>query len=166
MATVYDVVKGISQAMSNTHDGAIDEKGEPVKIGLRREKPTSIYDRRLMDGFAVKLEGNMLRLNYQTETVLKEVHGTDFEGEIDQVIENCISFLKKEYKKVTGESLSLKAVGKPTVNVRYMNRIRVWAEAHKMYEIQGLGKVDKVERKTPEEKLSDACKAWIGMKDR
>ena len=31
MATTLEIVNGISQAMANTHDGALDEKGEPVK---------------------------------------------------------------------------------------------------------------------------------------
>ena len=30
MATTLEIVNGISQAMANTHDGALDEKGEPV----------------------------------------------------------------------------------------------------------------------------------------
>ena len=38
MAEVLDIVRGISQVMANTHDGALDENGEPVKIGLKREE--------------------------------------------------------------------------------------------------------------------------------
>ena len=45
MATVLEIVRGISQAMSNTHDGALDENGEPVKIGLRREEEVTINDK-------------------------------------------------------------------------------------------------------------------------
>ena len=33
--SVLDIVRGISQAVANTHDGALDEEGNPVKIGLR-----------------------------------------------------------------------------------------------------------------------------------
>ena len=55
--SVLDVVRGISQAVSNSHDGALDENGEPVKIGLRREEEVSIYDKRVMDGFSIRLFG-------------------------------------------------------------------------------------------------------------
>ena len=32
-----EVFRGISQAMGHAYDGATDEKGEPIKIGLRRD---------------------------------------------------------------------------------------------------------------------------------
>ena len=38
MATTLEIVNAISQVLSNSYDGALDEKGEPVKIGLRREE--------------------------------------------------------------------------------------------------------------------------------
>ena len=31
---IIDIVNGISQAAANAYDGALDEKGEPIKIGL------------------------------------------------------------------------------------------------------------------------------------
>ena len=38
MATTLEIINGISQVLANTYDGALDESGEPVKIGLRREE--------------------------------------------------------------------------------------------------------------------------------
>ncbi len=38
MATIYEIVQGLSQAAANGYDGALDENGEPVKIGLKRER--------------------------------------------------------------------------------------------------------------------------------
>ena len=38
MATTLEIIDGISQVLANTYDGALDESGEPVKIGLRREE--------------------------------------------------------------------------------------------------------------------------------
>lgn len=163
MASVYEIIQGISQVMAKTYDGALDEDGNPVKIGLRREEPVSIYDKRLMDGFSVKMEGNLLKLCYSSETTLKEVYSSDFENEITQVMEQCISFLKKEYKKITKNSLGLKAVGEPKLLVQHMNRVRTWVEAHQLYEISGIDSPEK-STKTSKEKLSDAVKSWMGLK--
>ena len=34
----YEVIRGIAQAAANAYDGALDDKGEPIKIGLKREE--------------------------------------------------------------------------------------------------------------------------------
>ena len=65
MATTLEIINGISQAMANTHDGALDEKGDPVETGfLRREEEVTIHDRRLIDGFSVALYGSQLCLKF------------------------------------------------------------------------------------------------------
>ena len=38
MATVYEIIQGLSQAAANVSDGALDENGEPVQAGLKREE--------------------------------------------------------------------------------------------------------------------------------
>ena len=38
MASVLEIVNGISQVLANSYDGTTDEDGEPVKIGLKREE--------------------------------------------------------------------------------------------------------------------------------
>ena len=47
MATVYEIVQGLSQAAANAYDGALDEGGEPLKAGLQREDGDPILDKRL-----------------------------------------------------------------------------------------------------------------------
>ena len=54
MATTSEIVNAISQVLANTYDGALDESGEPVKIGLRREEGNPLIDHRVMDGFGIK----------------------------------------------------------------------------------------------------------------
>ena len=54
---VIDIVKGISVAAGNAYDGAKDENGEDLKIGLKREEGNPNIDRRRMDGFGVKVSG-------------------------------------------------------------------------------------------------------------
>ena len=74
MATTYEIVKGISQAMTRAYDGAHDENGEPVKIGLKREEGNPLIDKRVMDGFGVKFHGNRLMITYHAEIMLKDIY--------------------------------------------------------------------------------------------
>ena len=110
MATVLEIIQGIQQAAANAYDGALDENGEPLKVGLRREEGHPILDKRVMDGFGVNFNGNILRIKYQGEVTLREVYKGDFEGEIAQRLQDISSFLKKEYKKITGDGLTLTKV--------------------------------------------------------
>ena len=55
MATTLEIINGISQVLSNSYDGALDESGEPVKIGLRREEGNPLVDPRVMDGFGAHI---------------------------------------------------------------------------------------------------------------
>ena len=66
MATALEIARGISQVMANVHDGALDESGDPISIGLKREEDVSVHDRRLMDGFKVALYGDHLGLGLTT----------------------------------------------------------------------------------------------------
>mgnify|MGYP006398766473 CR=1 FL=1 len=45
MANINDVVKGLAQAAANAYDGALDENGDPLELGLKREKGRGIYSR-------------------------------------------------------------------------------------------------------------------------
>ena len=95
MADMLKIVNGISQAVANSHDGAIDENGDPVLIGLKREEGVPITDKRVMDGFNVSFYGDQLCVHYHSEVFLKEVHDKKFESNVEQMIENIVSFIKK-----------------------------------------------------------------------
>ena len=82
MATVYEIVQGLSQAAANAYDGAMTEDGDPIKAGLKREEGDPLIDKRVMDGFNVKFHGNMMRLSYMSEVTLKEVYANGFESDI------------------------------------------------------------------------------------
>ena len=64
MSNIADIVKGINQAAANAFDGAIDEEGEPLDVGLERDKSTPITDKRVMDGFGVTFSGGTMKINY------------------------------------------------------------------------------------------------------
>ncbi len=142
MATTLEIIQGIRQAASNAYDGALDENGEPVKIGLKREEGNPLLDQRVMDGFNVSFYGKRLCIGYHSEVRLKEVYGSNFESDTEQMIEDIASFLKREYKKVTGNSLSLKAVGEVDVLVQNTSKVRSWVQAKKHYEIGSLSEVE------------------------
>jgi len=152
MATTLDVVRTISQIVSNTYDGALDEDGNPVKTGLRREEGDLIVDSRVMDGFKVAFHGNLLRINYQSEISLKETHDVKFSDNINQTIRDVAKFLKKEYKKVTGNTLSLKPVGEADIMVQSMSRIRNWINCRQDYEIGGIDSINVDSNLEPEER--------------
>jgi len=139
--SVLDVIQGLSQAAANAYDGAHNEDGDLREIGLRREEGNALLDERVMDGFGVKFMGPILCINYQTQVKLKEIYGGKFENEMNQTMGDISSFLKKEYRKITGKSVSLTKDGEIDIRVENSTRIRSWATAYQMYKIGGIDEV-------------------------
>jgi len=136
MATALEIVRGISQVMAYAHDGALDENGEPISIGLDREEGNPITDSRVIDGFGYTISGNRLRISYHSECNIKEVHNHNkFEGEIESKINKIKNFIAKEYKKVTGDSLSLTKDGEIQVTVQPISMKRTDVTANQYYKI-------------------------------
>ena len=166
--SVYDVIKGINQAAANAHDGAHDERYSydktARKAGLKREEGDAILDSRLMDGFSVRFHGGNMILNYHSEFPLKDAHKNQFEDDVNSTMASVVKYLKKEYKKITGNSLSLTPTGDPKILVQSISRVRCWLEATREYKIGGLANAtDKVLAGTPEDRLSDAVKKWLDL---
>ena len=139
MATTLEIVNAISQVLANTYDGALDESGEPVKIGLRREEGNPLVDHRIMDGFGAHVSGDRLHIKYHAEIPLKEVHANGFESEMESMVEKVKSFIQKEYNKIAKGSLSLSDPSEVDVLVEYISRIRCSVKVHKCYKIGGVG---------------------------
>ena len=138
MATVYEIVQGLSQAAANAYDGALDENGEPLLAGLQREEGDPILDKRVMDGFNVRFHGNMMCLSYMSEVTLKEVYAGGFETRMEEQLAEIVKFLKKEYRKIRGESVALTPHGEIDVHVENSTRIRSWVTAKMNYKVGGL----------------------------
>jgi len=138
MATVYEIVQGLSQAAANAYDGALDENGEPLLAGLKREEGNPILDKRVMDGFNVSFYGNMMCIKYMSEVQLKEVYASGFESDIENQLAEISKFLQKEYKKITGKSVSLTTEGEVDVRVENSSRVRSWVTAKMHYKVGGL----------------------------
>ena len=144
MATVYEIVQGLSQAAANAYDGALTEDGEPIKAGLQREEGNPLIDKRVMDGFNVRFAGNMMVLSYQSEVQLKEVYAPGFEDDMVQRIADISKWLKKEYKRITGDSVTLTKEGEIDLRVENSSRVRSWVTASCNYKVGGLDDAMKV----------------------
>ena len=136
MATVYEIVQGLAQAAANAYDGALGEDYEPVKTGaLRREEGDALIDQRVMDGFGVKFYGNMMCLTYHSEIQLKEIYAPGFESDIDQRMSDIAGWIKKEYKRITGDSVTLTEDGEVDIRAENSSRVRSWVTAKKHFKI-------------------------------
>ena len=166
MASVFDIVRGISQAAANAYDGSQDEKysldGEARKIGLKREEGDAIIDSRVVDGFNVRMSGPILTISYQSDIKLKDVYAGDIEADVDEMIENVASFLKKEYKKVTGDTLSLSADGEVDVLVQNTSKVRVFVVGKKNYKVGNLEGVLEVGLPS-EDRLDKSIRDFISL---
>jgi hypothetical protein len=160
MATVYEIVQGLSQAAANAYDGALTEEDEPLLAGLQREEGNPILDKRVMDGFNVKFYGDMMCLTYHSEVMLREVYASGFESDVEQRLSDIASFLKKEYKKITGKSVSLTEEGESNMHVESSSRVRSWVTAKKHYKVGGLVKEMHVDSPS-EERLDSGWKSFL-----
>jgi len=166
MATVYEIIQGINQAAANAYDGSHDERyaydGESRKVGLKREEGDCITDSRVMDGFKVKIQADRLIINYQAEITMKDFHNKNYEDDIEQTFKDIVKFLKKEYKTITKNTLSLSPEGEADVHAQSVSRKRNWIQATKSYKIGGLKEVER-EKQPSEDKLDSAVKKWLEL---
>lgn len=141
-STTLEIIQGLSQAAANAYDGVHDERftldGQVRKVGLQREEGCPIMDKRVNDGFSVKFYGNKMVINYQSDILLKQVHGGKFEEDIVRQLNEIKNFLQKEYKAVTGNSVSLTADGEPKILVQSTSRVRSFVQAYQHYKISGV----------------------------
>jgi len=171
---IQDVVSGIAQAAANAWDGSHDERfvrndKELVQIGLRREEGDLMKDNRIMDGFSVYFQGPNLCIKYHSTFTIEEMHEKGFDQKISNIVDDVAAFLKKEYKKVTGNSVTLTPVKDAQVptQAQYISRIRAWLFACKWYTIGGLeDKADSlIDGKvlTSSERLEKTMKDWLNQ---
>jgi len=138
--SVYDVVKGISQAVANKQHGAVDADGKLIEIGLKREEQP-IIDQKVMDGFGISLHGNMLMIKYHSVEPIRELHQKKFEKEVERRINDIKNYIAKEFAKHTGSQLRLKEAGDISVLVETSNRMKAMIKAIMGYEVLNLKEV-------------------------
>ena len=166
MATTLEVIRGISQALAYSYDGGHKESytddGESHSCGLKREEGDPLLDKRVMDGFKVKISGDSLCIHYHSEVQLKDVHSRDFESDLEKMINDIANFIKKEYKKVTGDTLTLTAQEELEAIVQNTSRVRSWVQAHRLYKIGGIKDVTPV-GEASEDRLDKSMRDWLSL---
>jgi hypothetical protein len=158
-----EIIQGLSQAAANAYDGSHMENysldGQAKSVGLRREEGLPLIDKRCIDGFKVKFYGDSMIINYQSDIRMKELKDNSFENDIIKTINEVKKFLQKEYKAVTGKSVSLTAKGEPNILVQATSRYRTFVQAYQHYKIGGL-KMDQIN--APSEDLTrDITKKFL-----
>jgi hypothetical protein len=143
-------IRGLAQAAAGAYDGALDSEGKPVELGLKREDGNIIVDSRVIDGFKCRFAGPIMIVSYQSDIQLKDVYSGNFENDIEATFGDIIKHVKKEYKKITGKSVSLTSQGDADILVQEASRIRVFVTAHKNFLIGDLSDI-----KDPEKVLSE-----------
>ena len=148
-STTLEIIQGLSQAAANAYDGAHDERyvrdGETKSAGLKRENGCPLMDSRVVDGFSVKFYGNRMCLSYQSDVLLKDVYANNFAGDIDRQMNEIKKFLQKEYRKVTGKSVSLTKDGESDILVQSASRVRSFVNAKQNYKISGIKDMPELE---------------------
>mgnify|MGYP003136220441 FL=1 len=137
-----EIIRGLSQAAANAYDGAHDERfsldGQQRQVGLKREQGCPIMDSRVIDGFSVKFYGDSMIINYQSDVRMRDLKDNRFENDIAATINDVKKFLVKEYKAVTGNSVTLTKKGEPQILVQQTSRVRTFVQAYQHYKVSGL----------------------------
>lgn len=137
-----EIIRGLAEAASNAYDGAHMENysldGQVRKVGLKREEGIPLLDKRVIDGFKVKFYADSIIINYQSDVMMRDLKDNGFENDIAQTINEVKKFLQKEYKAITGNSVTLTAKGEPQIIVQTTSRVRTFVQAYQHYKIGGL----------------------------
>ena len=159
MANILDVVQTIQNIVATKgYDGALDEDGNPVKIGLKREVDNVVTDSRLVDGFGVRFQGDKMILSYSSECNIKQVQKTNFEDMVEQHIADIVSFIQKEYRGAAGKSLSLTKEGETDILVQKMSNFRTWFQSSCIYKI---GSAEGVLEEDKPKDINESIKSWL-----
>ncbi len=168
MATVYDIIKGINQAAANggwdgAHEENLQADSKARDAGLKRQDGQYINDRRVMDGFNVSFHGPLLRIKYQAETRIKDVKNNNFENEVLGHLKDIVKFLKKEYKAITGDALTLTLEGDHKILVQRISNYRTDVQAQCDYRIGGLKEIGEVNESDSDRTLDSAIRDFLSL---
>ena len=160
------VVQGLAQAVSdikaNGHDERYAYDGEARPAGLKREEGDIILDPRVNDGFSVRFMGNMMCIMYQSDIQLKQIYGGKFENEMQLMINQVKKAIQKEYKKVTGNSVTLTAQGEPDIIAQSVSRVRNFVQAVQHFKISGI-KDNEYDGSSEKRTIEDSFKKFLEL---
>ena len=158
------IIQGLAQAAADSYDGASDKDGNPLDIGLKREKGHPVLDSRQIDGFKCRIDGTHLMVTYHSEIKLKDVYcaSNKFENELENTMADIVAHLKKKYKEITGKSVRLSPAGEVDAIVEKISKVRVHVVAKKVYRIGGMDGVE--DRMAPSaDRLENSFKNFLSQ---
>ena len=127
-----------------------------------RTKNTPLMERHERSGFNVRMSGPILTISYQSDIKLKDVYAGDIEADVEEMIQNVANFLKKEFKKITGDALTLTAEGDVDVLVQNTSKVRVFVVGKRNYKVGNLADVIEVGLPS-EERLDKSIRDFISL---
>ena len=143
-----EIIEGLAQAAANgSYDGGQHMEnysldGQIRKVGLKREEGIPLLDKRCVDGFKVKFYGDSMIINYQSDVRMCDLKENGFENEITRTINEVKKFLQKEYKVITGNSITLTKEGDCQILATSVSRVRSFVQAYCHYKISGLNELE------------------------
>ena len=164
---MLEVVRGLAQAVSdikyNGHDERYAYDGIARPAGLKREEGDIILDKRTNDGFSVRFMGHMMCIMYQSDIQLKEIYGGGFENEMQLRINDVKKAIQKEYKRATGNSVTLTSTAEPDIMAQSVSRVRSFVQAVQHFKISGI-KEDPDAGGSENRKVDDAIRKFLDLK--
>jgi hypothetical protein len=109
--------------------------------------------------------GNKLCVSYTTEVLLSDIAAKGkYEDGLLQDVADVVSYIKKEFRKVTGSSLSLKEIKdmEPEFHFMQTSRVRTEVKVTCHYEVGGLEDPSE-EKDTFREKALKGMEKWLSL---
>lgn len=160
--TASEIVAGISQVLASKFDGITDAEGKKIEIGLERDSNTDYHERSIVDGFNGRICGDTFILSYNCEYTANQMHNKNFKDDIEEIFDNLVKFIKKQFREVTGSSLSLTKPGDLDILVQPMNKIRNLVQAKQTFHIGGMDEVETVGEES-ERKLDKTFEKFLSQ---
>ena len=103
-----------------------------------------------------------IRDSYQADIMLKEIYGGNFENEMSRMINEIKKFLQREYKSITGNSVTLTKAGDISIMAQSISRVRNFVQAHQYYNISGI-KEDPDAGGSENRKIEDSFRKFLDL---
>ncbi len=160
------VVQGLAQAVSdiktNGHDERYAYDGEARTVGLKREEGDIMLDKRANDGFSVRFVGSGMCILYQSDIMLKDIYSGGFENDMKQMINQVKKAIQKEYKKVTGNSVTLTPEGELDILAQSVSRVRSFVQVYQHFKISGV-KENEYDGSSEGRKVEDSWRKFLDL---
>ena len=166
-SNMLEIIQGLAQAAACAYDGAHDErfstKDKALKTGLKREEGDLMLDQRVNDGFKVRFHGDQICIHYQSDVLLKDIYKGNFENEMSQMINEVKKYLQKEYKSITGNSVTLTKAGDINIIAQSVSRVRSFVQASQYFNVSGL-KMDPISGGSEGRTVDSAIRSFLDLK--